>query len=57
MEAALERAHKTPAWKEHAKRNMYQDIYMGGAEFSQFLAKRLVEARDFYNAIGLGAKP
>jgi len=57
MEAALERAHKSPVWKAHAARNMYQDIYMGSAEFSQFLAKRLVEARDFYNAIGLGAKP
>lgn len=57
MEAALERAHKTPAWKEHAARNMYLDIYMGSAEFSQFLAKRLAEARGFYNDIGLGAKP
>lgn len=57
MEAALERAHKTSAWKEHATRNMYQDVYMGSAEFSQFLAKRLAETRDFYNAIGLGAKP
>jgi hypothetical protein len=34
--------------------NMYQDIYMGSAEFSQFLATRLVEARDLYNTIGLG---
>jgi len=57
METALERAHKTPAWKEHATRNMYLDVYMGGAEFSRFLAKRLAEARDFYNDIGLGAKP
>jgi tripartite-type tricarboxylate transporter receptor subunit TctC len=57
MEAALERAHKSPAWKEHAARNMYLDVYMGSAEFSRFLATRLAEARDFYNAIGLGAKP
>jgi putative tricarboxylic transport membrane protein len=57
MEAALERAHKTPAWKEHAVRNMYQDIYLGSAEFSRFLARQLAEAREFYNAIGLGAKP
>ncbi|MGH8634618.1 MAG: Bug family tripartite tricarboxylate transporter substrate binding protein [Burkholderiales bacterium] len=57
MEAALERAHKTPAWKEHAARNMYLDTYMGSAEFSRFLAKRLAEAKGFYNDIGLGAKP
>ena len=57
METALERAHKTTAWKEHATRNFYLDVYMGSAEFSQFLAKRLEEARGFYNDIGLGAKP
>jgi len=57
MEAALERAHKTPAWKEHATRNFYLDVYLGSAEFSQFLAKRLEEARGFYDDIGLGRKP
>jgi len=57
MEAALERAHKTQQWKEHATRNFYLDVYMGSAEFSQFLAKRLEEARGFYNDIGLGRKP
>ncbi len=57
MEAALERAHKTQLWKEHAARNFYLDVYMGGAEFSQFLAKRLEEARGFYDDIGLGRKP
>jgi len=56
MEAALERVHKTAAWREHAERNMYQDVYLGGAEFSQFLAKRWELYREFYNAIGLGAK-
>ena len=57
MEAVLERAHKTPAWKEHAARNYYLDSYMGSAEFSRFLEKRLAEAGGFYNDIGLGAKP
>lgn len=57
MEAALERAHQSQAWKEHAVRNMYLDLYMGSADFSRFLATRLAEARDFYNAVGLGAKP
>ena len=30
---------------------------MGSAEFSQFLAKRLTEYREFYDAIGMGKKP
>lgn len=55
METALERAHGTQAWKEHAARHLYQDIYMGSAEFTQFLQKRLVEYSEFYDAVGLGA--
>jgi putative tricarboxylic transport membrane protein len=57
METALERAHKTQAWKEHAARNMYLDVYMNGADFGRFLATRLAEVRGFYDAVGLGAKP
>jgi putative tricarboxylic transport membrane protein len=57
METALERAHKTQAWKEHAARNMYLDVYMNGADFGRFLAQRLAEVRGFYDAVGLGAKP
>ena len=57
MEGALERIHKSQTWKEHAASHLYQDIYMGGAEFSQFLAKRLVEYGEFYDAVGLGGKP
>jgi putative tricarboxylic transport membrane protein len=56
MEAALERAHKSVAWKEHAARNLYQDVYLASAEFGNFLAKRLVEYGDFYDAVGLGGK-
>lgn len=56
MEAALERAHKSTAWKEHAAQNLYQDIYLGSAEFGDFLARRLAEYGDFYDAVGLGAK-
>ena len=56
MEAALERAHKSVAWKEHAAQHLYQDIYLGSAEFGDFLAKRLVEYGEFYDAVGLGGK-
>jgi len=56
MEAALERAHKSTAWREHAAKNLYQDIYLGSAEFGDFLARRLVEYGDFYDGVGLGVK-
>ena len=56
MESALSRAHKSTAWKEHAAQNLYQDIYLGGAEFGDFLAKRLVEYGEFYDAVGLGKR-
>jgi putative tricarboxylic transport membrane protein len=58
MEAALEKVHKTQAWKDVVKRNVYQDVFMGSAEFTKFLAQRMEEYRGFYDAIGLGkAKP
>ncbi|MEQ1773909.1 MAG: tripartite tricarboxylate transporter substrate binding protein [Burkholderiales bacterium] len=56
MEAALKKAHDSPEWKELAKRNIYQDIFMGSAEFTKFLAARLVEYGEFYEAVGLGKK-
>jgi putative tricarboxylic transport membrane protein len=56
MEAALQKAHNSPAWKELAKRNIYQDIFMGSTEFTQFLAKRMVEYKEYYDAIGLGKR-
>jgi putative tricarboxylic transport membrane protein len=54
MEGALEQVHKSQAWKELVRRNMYQDIFMGSAEFTKFLAVRMEEYRGFYDAINLG---
>ena len=53
MEAALEQVHKSAAWKEFAKRNIFQDTFMGSAEFTKFLAVRMEEYRGFYDSIGL----
>ena len=53
MEAALQKVHNSPEWKDIVKRNMYQDVFMGSAEFTRFLAARLEEYRGFYDAIGL----
>lgn len=56
MEAALRKAHDSPEWKEFAKRNMYQDVFLGSTEFSKFLDAKMVEYKEFYDAIGLGKK-
>jgi putative tricarboxylic transport membrane protein len=57
MEGALAKAHKTKEWKDFASRNLYQDIYLSGSDFTAFLAKRMEEYREFYDAIGLAKKP
>ena len=56
METALKKAHDSPAWKEFAQRNIFQDVFLGGTEFAQFLVKRMAEYKDFYDAIGVGKK-
>jgi len=54
METALRRAHDSAAWKELAKRNLYEDTFMGSAEFTKYLAVRFKEYSAFYEAIQLG---
>ena len=56
MEAVLRKAHATPDWREFAKRNMYQDVFLGSAEFSKFLEAKMAEYKEFYDAIGLAGK-
>ncbi len=51
MEAALERAHKSPLWKDYSTKNMYEDTYMGSAAFSQYLAKTLPIIGEFMEAV------
>jgi putative tricarboxylic transport membrane protein len=57
MEAVLKRVHDSAAWKEFSSRNMYEDTFMGSAEFAQFLAQRRGEMHDFLMSIGLTQKP
>jgi putative tricarboxylic transport membrane protein len=58
MEAALQQVHSSAGWKDLAKRNIFEDVFMGSAEFTKYLAARMEEYRGFYDAIGLGkAKP
>jgi putative tricarboxylic transport membrane protein len=53
MEAALQQVHNSPAWKELAKRNIFEEVFMGSAEFTKYLAVRMEEYRTFYEAINL----
>jgi len=57
MEAVLERVYKSAAWKEHAERNMYENIWMGSADYARHLAKRRVLVQEFLQAIGIAPKP
>ena len=53
MEAALRRVYNSPAYKEYADKNMFEDAYMGSAEFSKHLVVRLAEQTEFLKAIGV----
>ena len=57
MESALEKAHKTQIWKDHALRHFYEDRYLGSAEYAKFLVQRLAQYKEFYNEVGATVKP
>jgi putative tricarboxylic transport membrane protein len=56
MEAALKKVYESPGYREFASRNMYEDLYMGSAEFSQYLAKRRDEMVGFMAQMAPGQK-
>ena len=53
MEAALKRVHDSPAYKEYAERNMFEDAYLGSADFAKQLVKQRAEQIEFLKAIGI----
>ncbi len=53
MEAALKKVHDSPAYKEYADRNMFEDAYLGSAEFAQQLVKQREEQIEFLKHIGV----
>ena len=57
MEALLQRVYQSAAWKEHAERSMYENTWMGGAEYSAHLAQRRVLVLEFLQSIGIAPKP
>jgi putative tricarboxylic transport membrane protein len=52
METALKRVHDTPAYKEFSERNIFEDRWMGSAEFADYLNKRLADQQSFLKAMG-----
>ncbi|MGZ8154655.1 MAG: Bug family tripartite tricarboxylate transporter substrate binding protein [Burkholderiales bacterium] len=56
MEAALKRVHGSAAWQEFSKRNNFEDMYMGSAEFGKYLAGLSTEMSAFLAHIGAPAK-
>jgi tripartite-type tricarboxylate transporter receptor subunit TctC len=57
MEALLEKVHKSARWREYAVNNLYEDRWMGSAEFTEYLAQQRVAQREFIEGIGLSKKP
>ena len=53
MEAALKKVHDSAAWKEFAAKNMYENRYMGSAEFADYLQRRRGEIQDFLAYVGV----
>ena len=56
MESMLERVYKSAAWKEFAEKNMFENIWMGRAEYAKHLAERRVLVGEFLQAVGIAGK-
>lgn len=53
MEAALKRVHDSAAYREYSDRNMFEDKWLGGAEFTRYLVQGRDEMGAFLKHIGL----
>jgi putative tricarboxylic transport membrane protein len=56
LEDVFAKVHKSAAWRDYMARNMYEDLYMNGAEFAQYLAARQGEMNKFLTEMGLALK-
>jgi len=56
LEDTLAKVHKSAGWREYMARNMYEDVYMNGEEFSKWLAAQHVEMTQFLTETGLALK-
>ena len=53
MEAALKRVHDSPAYKDYAERNMFEDMYLDSAGFARYLVARRIDQENFLKSLGL----
>ena len=53
MEAALKRVHDSPAYKEYSYKNMFEDKWLGSADFAKYLLQGEKEIGAFLKHIGL----
>ena len=53
LEATFELVYRSAGWKDYSGHNLFEDVYMNGAEFSRFLAGRQPELARYFHDIGL----
>ena len=53
MEAVLKRVHDSPAYKEYAERNMFEDAWLGSAEFAKQLVQQRISHIEFLKHLGV----
>jgi putative tricarboxylic transport membrane protein len=56
MEALLEKVHKSERWREYAVNNLYENRWMGSAEFTRYLIEQRAAQQEFVDSLGLGKK-
>ena len=49
--------HKSALWKDYSQKNMYEDRWMGSAEFGKYIAEQRAAQKEFIDSIGLAKKP
>ena len=57
FEAQLEKVYKSPEWKEHSAKHLWENVWMGSAEYAKHLAYRRTQQAEFLQAVGLTPKP
>lgn len=56
MEGILRKAYESPLWRDYSQKNMYEDRWMGSAEFTKYLAEQRASQKEFIDSIGLSKK-
>ena len=56
MEGILRKAHQSALWRDYSQKNMYEDRWMGSAEFAKYLGEQRMAQKEFIDSIGLSKK-